>query len=420
MSQETITKEEILERPDEEVQIELDIAKKGHDRRQVMPVNEFVKELAADMPDEIQKRMMRDYDRLYKFTQPLSEQYRVPQEMIDNFFKEEMNVSARNAHAAFIEEKLKMPNKSYAKQEAMQAVNEILTNNPKLDDLKKVARVSFDLNGLKAVNDLAGTRAGDEYLAMAKEALESEELRNFAFNNGFSYVVCHESGDEFSAIIKSSDQSLDEENLNVFMVLVKSLLAANTKAAENVLDFNDETILYHYGGFTDKEWAAMAREKREEELAKIKKTIPEGYSFIAQISAHAATAYQGLKDARAKEETKIKETDTYDVVLEKMMGRMFDLSDRKMHEEKNKFKKELAESDDPLDNMLARVYARTEEEREQKKVLEKKNLLIVAMKTLDSLKNDLLELYKVNASPETIREREGDIKIVEERIGLLE
>jgi len=418
MNQEIVTSEEILERPDEEVQIDLEIAKKGHDRRQILSVHDFVKEAANGMPEEIQRRIMRVFERLEAFGSEIVREHGVPQDKVDEFIKEELAISAHESRAAFIEEKLKMPNKSYAKQEVLQSINEILVHEPKLEDFKKLARVSFDLNGLKAVNDLAGTRRGDEYLWLVKEVLESEKLQKFADLRGLSYVACREGGDEFSAIVKS-DRPLTEEDLNDFMVLAKSLLAANAKAAE-ILDFNDETTLYHYTGFSDKEWAALTEEKRKEKLVEIKKTIPQGYRYVAQISAQAATAYQGLKDALAKEEMAINESDSYGLILGKIMGRMFDLSDRKMHEEKNKFKKDLAESNDPSDKMLARVYARTDEERQQKNILEKKNLLIVAMKTLDSLKNDLLELYKVKASPETISEKERDIKTVEEKIRSLE
>jgi GGDEF domain-containing protein len=415
MNQENIkSSEEVLERPDEEVQKDLEIARKGHDRRHVLPVNDFVKEAANGMPDEIKHRIMRVDERLEAFGSDIVRNHNVPQNKVDEFIKEELAISAHEARAAFIEEKLQMPNKSYAKQEVMQAINEILAHEPKLEDFKKVARVSFDLNGLKAVNDLAGSRRGDEYLWLVKEVLESEELRQFSAERGFSYVACREGGDEFSAIIKSKG-AIKEDDLNDFMVLAKSLLAAKEKAAE-ILDFNDETILYHYAGFSDKDWVGLTEKKRKEEFEKIKKDIPEGYRFTAQISVEAATAYQGLKDALAKDEMAINEGDSYSAILGKIMGRMFDLSDRRMHEQKNKFKKDLAESDDPDDNMLARIYARTDEEREQKNILEKKNILIVAMKTIDSLKNDLIELYKAQASRETIEVKERDIKAVEDKI----
>ena len=75
--------------------------------------------------------------------------------------------------------------------------------------LSQYARFAIDINGLKAVNDLAGHENGNKFLARIVEQLKTIKSELIAM--GFEHVeVSHEGGDEFGVFVKSGKAILPE------------------------------------------------------------------------------------------------------------------------------------------------------------------------------------------------------------------
>ena len=76
--------------------------------------------------------------------------------------------------------------------------------------LSRFARVDFDVNGLKAVNDAWGHVAGDQYLQTFADFLRDNPAgRYFRDELNMEILPFHRSGDEFGLIVKSNQHGLD-------------------------------------------------------------------------------------------------------------------------------------------------------------------------------------------------------------------
>jgi hypothetical protein len=102
----------------------------------------------------------------------------------------------------------KMPNEAYARLNAMEKIDALFAKekDPDPEDFKKIAHVTFDLNGLKAVNDYNShdNKKGDMYLLLAAKAISSPEAIRYAKEHEINFEpekVTRDGGDEFSTII---------------------------------------------------------------------------------------------------------------------------------------------------------------------------------------------------------------------------
>jgi GGDEF domain-containing protein len=337
----------------------------------------------------------------------------------------------------------KMPNESFAMLNAMEKIDAIFAEGePTMEDLRRVARVSFDLNGLKAVNDLNGGdhKKGDMYLSMATKAISSPEAVAYAEKHGLTFEperVTRDGGDEFGVIL-SSNVPLDEKVLQGFVEVVQQSFF-NNEDVSKILDFDNPEVVARCA----KSDVAEINESFGGNLEEFKKAkgIPPGYYYRGAISGGAATILDGLVDAKLDPKSRIKTGDNYQRMIQKMMGAMFSSSDRAMDKNKKEFKdglpfttademfKRLVEggwkeedarvvAPAEAENMrfLAQVYSRTEKEQEQQKKINELGDIISVHERMNALYDDIENLRDNGADRSTIDEKKEEIKRLKERL----
>jgi hypothetical protein len=186
----------------------------------------------------------------------------------------------------------KMPNEAYARLNATEKITAIFERgkDPEPEDFKKIAHVTFDLNGLKAVNDYNShdNKKGDMYLLLAAKAISSPAAIEYAKENGINFEpekVTRDGGDEFSTII-TSDKPLTKEILEGFILTVQSALWDNPDIAK-LLDFNNPEVLAHHAGVPVSEIGDITEFKK-------KHGIPPNYKYRGAMSGGAVTLYDAL------------------------------------------------------------------------------------------------------------------------------
>lgn len=336
----------------------LELAKTKHGQRDKMNVDALVAKIKPDLPKELQAEVTRDVARLRGY-----------KELSKENLKRETEIAIRKIENSYIEKKLKMPNAVFSRMECMQAIDHLLSSEsgPTLEDLKKVARISFDLNGLKAVNDLNGGdhSRGDRYLELTRDAINDPEIKKWAKDHGIRYVASRDGGDEFGVILISSEP-LTHELISEFTKQTKNKLLEN-KDVGKLLDFEkDEEVVRRFCHISKEDWPKKSDSDREEKIAQLREDngIPKGYKFQGAIAGDGATLYDALLDDKNYEnkENAITEQDTYGRMLQKLMGFMFGTADRGMDEDKARYKTALKESGDEKERMLYQVYTRSAEE----------------------------------------------------------
>lgn len=354
----------------------IDLAILKRKAREEIEISEMVEDFGNDLPEELKLKLEGDYRRL---------KGKIDDE---DALKEEVEFAGRNIRESYMDRSLEIPNKAFASLDLISKVDELFEEEPKIDDLKKVAHVYFDLNGLKAVNDLGSHGFGDEYLALASEAIGSGEVRKVAEKHGIDpdYIVCREGGDEFGVVLKS-DKPIEEKALAEFIETAQGVLWNNERVA-NVLDFDNPEVVAKFAGVSMEEM----KEDSGSDLDKFKEihNMPKDYRYKGAMSAGASRIYDALLDDKIKERNRVKGNDSYEKILQRVMGATFDTSDAQMVKNKKEFKENLAkgevgddfESSEARDaaildaKMLSRVYTRTEEEKELVEKLQVKEKLI--------------------------------------------
>lgn len=235
----------------------------------------------------------------------------------------------------------KMPNEAYARLNAMEKIDALFCKekDPNPEDFKKIAYATFDLNGLKAVNDYNShdNKKGDMYLLLAAKAISSSDAIEYAEKNGINFEpgkVTRDGGDEFSAII-TSDKPLTKEVLEGFVLAVQASLWNNPDIAK-LLDFNNPEVLAHHTG------VPVSEIGNDIEGFKLSHGIPSNYKYHGAMSGGAVTLHDALANKDIDEKNKINSADQYPQMLQKIMGAMFSLGGKKMDSDKKRFKEGLA------------------------------------------------------------------------------
>lgn len=327
-----------------------------------MELSEMVNQEAEELPGRLKSKVMEDYNRLRG-------------KLSEEDLRIEMRESVRKAREAYMESSLQMPNKSFSRLEAISSIDSLFENEEaSIEDTKKVARISFDLNGLKAANDLndGDHNFGDEYLRLASEAIKSPKVIKMIEEKGLDddFTISRDGGDEFGMILKS-DKPITKEALEDIIKTIQDELW-NSKKVPKILDMNSPKVLSNFTG------------KPVEEIYKYNNIgdfkeehgIPRDFEYKGMISAGGSTLYESLLDEDSRKE-EINSRDSYERILEKMMGGIFSTSDDLMKKDKNSFKERMAaglmgkDIEDEEERKkakeygltLSRIYSRTEEEK---------------------------------------------------------
>jgi GGDEF domain-containing protein len=337
---------------EESLQKILDVRMEEKEEKEIDWKTKELYEVMGKLPLELKEEAIKKINRLRKYG------------LNETSLMIEAAVMAKEIREQYCDKRFEpgMLNKSFAKIKVEQMVDNLFRDGKKskaglkMEDLKRVARVSIDLNGLKAVNDLTHNHEkGDKFLRLAASALRQENIKTFLETNGIKFYVTADGGDEFALILKGEEE-ITEKILEELIEMINNNLGEN-KEAEEILDFNNETVLRSFSGITKEDWAGKNDEEKKNMLEKAKEQIPSEFKFRATASMGAATLYESF------ENFKIKDGDNYERILEKLMGGLFAQSDKKSQENKEMYKKELRKSDNREDNFLSEIYSRTEAER---------------------------------------------------------
>ncbi len=197
-------------------------------------------------------------------------------------------------------------------------------------DLEKIAIINFDLNGLKALNDLGGHTSGDRGLGILAEILQNGETIKWLKENGVDSIPFTQGGDEFGALLSSDEKNLNEIRNEVerrFFEEVKS-----NKEATGLIDFESGLV--------------------QERLKDKELDIPKDFKFKLGTSVGMATIWDALQDAE------FNENDDFFTRVRKIRGNMIGTADRKAMRHKEETKRKLKESELPEENSLYKLYTR--------------------------------------------------------------
>jgi len=289
----------------------------------------------------------------------------------------------------------------YSKGKAIEWVKALLDEQPKsLGDLDKIARLSFDANGLKAVNDLSGSHEkGTEYLKRIADVFHAKDTpaRELAARMGVTEILpVTGGGDEFSIMIKA-DKPLRPEDLDG--LLKEYSRAIDGLDVSDLVDFSDQDTQLRYLGISQKEFATYGEDKKRETLEQVRREIPAGFKMRASAGAGAATLREGylnaLRDPREGKRLTREDKD-YDKVIAKMVGGTWDASDAAEMENKTSFKEALRSADaSPEDRFYSKVLARTTEVR----VIENKlNEAYDRLRSVDQFQNEVAKMEELRKS----------------------
>ncbi len=269
----------------------------------------------------------------------------------------------------------RMPKDEYAKMEILDEIEKILkSGKPINEEFKKIARLSFDANGLKAANDLSGSHdKGTEFLKRIAEVFHNEEgpTRKWLKEQGISKLLATTGGGDEYGVLLFSEKPLDPSIVNEAVRRFESEIAALD--ASDLVDFNDPEVLLRYEGIPKEVFLRLPKEEQETKLREIKSQVPEGFKFLATASGGGVIGSQGLEyalKAALPPDQRLKPDDPYQRVLEKIMGGLWSASDKKAEESKTNFKESLRKSTDARDLFYSKVLARSKEARELEKKLE--------------------------------------------------
>ncbi len=285
-----------------------------------------------------------------------------------------------------------MLNKAYAKEQAVSWLKETLGDSPKPEDLKKIALINADANGLKAVNDLSGSHEkGTEYLKRIAEVLadetnpEAKRLKELGIDVRLPVTA---GGDEYSVLLRSENVIAPEVMEEAIRLYER---ATSNVDVSDLVDFTHESTLLRYLGVSEQQYGLMSEEKRKKLLDDARNSeVPKDFKMRASASFGGATLFDGMLAAMEHQSKPLSSEDTFNRAVDKIVGGMWDAADKAAMENKTTYKESLrAESASGEDRFFSKVLARTSEAR----VLEAKlDAMTMELKKSETMESELAKL----------------------------
>ncbi|MFA5048112.1 MAG: hypothetical protein WC516_03760 [Patescibacteria group bacterium] len=306
--------------------------------------------IIGDLPKQLQQEILSSSDRLRT---ELLEQGMSPNQAED-VVRQEAGARAREIMAAYTDKRYNSINGSYFRLELIRTIEELAVSEPSLESVKGTAVLSFDVNGLKAVNDLNDDhQSGDYYLREIYRVLAEGATTRGLKAKGLEVVVASNGGDEFAIILKGDQELISE--------------ATQTEVLDGILQEYQKEVgaLAHYAhpetgepvpfiDFGD----ARIRQKFEEAGV----AIPDSFEFHAGVSAGGATLMEAIVAyVESVEDQGGEASPNYNQILNGIMGKSFTISDERSSHNKATFKEGLKTSSNEAENFLGLVLARNKE-----------------------------------------------------------
>jgi hypothetical protein len=340
-----------------------------------MSLDDYVEKLTAHLPSKLKEKIQNKIDRLKK--RGLSEEE----------LKNETEAEAGELYDAYLDD-FGMPNKNFEKMVMKDMIGWLLKNKPTVADLKKLFYISWDLNGLRAANNLNGGKheQGDRYIKIPVRALKDPSVTALAKKFGLDATMVHESGDEFGCLGMSQDpietdsdgkKSKGAEGVSELMTVIHDKIVRD-EDARNVIDVSDPAVQEN---LTKPMREAIAECERNG----VKPT------FRAWMSGDVCTFYEALM-GDISEKNKINEGDDIEKIKDKLMGAWLDGGNLKQKKKKGGDKKGLAASKDLNDRFIASIQNMGEETADTLQELDEEKKITSALIELGSLKDKRNEL----------------------------
>jgi GGDEF domain-containing protein len=323
---------------------------------------EAVEKRIAAFPDSIKAKLRGRYRRLQELAGPDADPVKLAEAFEDDVVGEEQKSLDRRFTVG---EGEYMPNKPYAREQMIGDLRELLGDSPTPEDLKKIALLNFDANGLKAVNDLSGSHeSGTAYLKRIAEVLHAKDspiakrLKELGITDILAVTA---GGDEYSVRLKS-DKPIPPQVIAEALELCEQ--AIQSIDVSDLVDFSAEPTQLRYLGISEREWAAKSPEDRARILEDVRKEFPEGFKMRASASGGGATLYDGMLAALEHPSKPLTREDGFGRAVDKIVGGLWDAADKQALENKTAYKESLRAPDaSAADKFYSKVLARTSEAR---------------------------------------------------------
>lgn len=259
---------------------------------------------------------------------------------------------------------IQMYNRQYIEDKLENNITEIVENeNIKVDDLYRVAKIAFDLNGLKTLNDASGHDTGNNALEIFSKLLKDGKTSTWLREQGVEVIPAHQSGDEFILLIYG------EKDLSPILEEVRDRYDAEVRAVEAsyLLDFQTAkkylTGLKIYDKFIND-----LSEKNKTSPEVLEEKFSQEFKFKLGTSVGVVTLAEALFELHPDQ---IKDVN-YRGINRAVIGKMFKIADEKAMEHKKKSKAELIN----IDPLLAILYNRNVAGSDKDNTEERANLLL--------------------------------------------
>jgi len=224
---------------------------------------------------------------------------------------------------------LRMYNRKFVEHKLNDSIKAVVSNKALSEgDLYGIARINFDLNGLKALNDLGGHESGNKGLRLFSEMLRAGDTTKWLKDQGIKVMASAEGGDEFGLLLIS-----DKDLRNMIPEIVdKYDSEAKNLDAGNLINFQDPNIQESLG------------------LLGIAEEVPVDFKFELSTSIGVAT----LGDALAY--VAVEESDeSYEMIIKLIINKMFEIADKRGRVHKSAYKEDLGKTNPILSGLYARM-----------------------------------------------------------------
>ncbi len=241
-----------------------------------------------------------------------------------------VNFFSRELAEIYKDIRFDIPCGTYLRLMLRESIDEHFAKNMSLSVGNNLALLSFDVNGLKTINDIFSHSTGDEYLQRIASTLINGNTTKKIQNDGINTCITSNGGDEFSIII-SSPPTLPAINFH-------DILKSYEQEVSNI----DCSDLVNFKG------------KETKSFFTSEVSVPENFSFKASVSTGFSTLQEVLSKA------KLEELCNYDYALKVIIGEMLDKTDTNVQENKRQYKEKLSQGSKE-EQFLALFLARNKE-----------------------------------------------------------
>lgn len=252
----------------------------------------------------------------------------------------ELKREVRDLKSAYEDKRFEIPNGSYLRYEIAHLVDTLVNEKVNLTKIRGLGLINFDVNGLKAVNDIAGHEKGNEYLERIVSVFKTGHTTKDLEDHGVRVFISSNGGDEF-AIILSDDVNLTElQGGQIFINKILKYYQEEVSALDmtDLIDFSRPDIAKKFEGIE----------------------IPKDFHFMASISGGTSLLEEILIDENIFPEIENENLD-YSDKLGRIISDLFQKSDNRGKTDKELFKKDLDESDDKNKLFLSVLLKRNAE-----------------------------------------------------------